>query len=198
MRHASGRGALSRLKLQLATAAFPGSCWVAAGGEQSLGHRNRLSQSGLSPDGLLSKRPQSLFRPGSLGTRDHGGRGRTGSECVLLSRYGCCPDGVSAAEGPQQAGCPRSHGGDNTGNRPGSRAVASKVSGSWREHGSALPGSLQLQPCEREEPTSRPFKEQGFRGGLGGVLCLCLTAVPLPFPVFLPLGKLPTENRIYS
>ncbi|XP_075804680.1 papilin isoform X1 [Microtus pennsylvanicus] len=45
----------------------------------------------------------------------------------LQSRYGCCPDGVSAAEGPQQAGCTRSHGSDNTGNRPGSRAVASKV-----------------------------------------------------------------------
>lgn len=48
-----------------------------------------------------------------------------GASC-LQSRYGCCPDGVSAAEGPQQAGCTRSHGSDNTGNRPGSRAVASK------------------------------------------------------------------------
>ncbi|XP_051004198.1 papilin [Acomys russatus] len=49
-----------------------------------------------------------------------------GASC-LQSRYGCCPDGVSVAEGPQQAGCTRSHGSDNTGNRPGSRAVASKV-----------------------------------------------------------------------
>ncbi|XP_021509217.1 papilin isoform X1 [Meriones unguiculatus] len=49
-----------------------------------------------------------------------------GASC-LQSRYGCCPDGVSAAEGPQQAGCARSHSSDNTGNRPGSRAVASKV-----------------------------------------------------------------------
>ncbi|XP_021057219.1 papilin isoform X1 [Mus pahari] len=48
-----------------------------------------------------------------------------GASC-LQSRYGCCPDGVSAAEGPQQAGCTRSHSSDNAGNRPGSRAVASK------------------------------------------------------------------------
>ncbi|XP_019588925.2 papilin [Rhinolophus sinicus] len=43
------------------------------------------------------------------------------------SRYGCCPDGVSVAEGPHQAGCARSYGDNNTGNRPGSRAVASTV-----------------------------------------------------------------------
>lgn len=87
----------------------------------------------LSPDSFLNKRPQSPFCPGSLGPRPHGRAGAgLGSEGgrVLLSRYGCCPDGVSAAEGPQQAGCTRSHGSDNAGNRPGSRAGASKVSGS--------------------------------------------------------------------
>uniref|UniRef100_A0A8C6WAL4 Papilin n=1 Tax=Nannospalax galili TaxID=1026970 RepID=A0A8C6WAL4_NANGA len=43
------------------------------------------------------------------------------------SRYGCCADGVSMAEGPHQAGCARSRGSDNTGNRPGSRAVVSTI-----------------------------------------------------------------------
>ncbi|GAB1297604.1 Papilin [Apodemus speciosus] len=47
---------------------------------------------------------------------------------AFRAAHGCCPDGVSAAEGPQQAGCTRSHSSDNTGNRPGSRAVASRNS----------------------------------------------------------------------
>lgn len=45
-----------------------------------------------------------------------------------LSRYGCCPDGVSVAEGPWHAGCAGSYSSDNVGRRPGSRAVAFSVS----------------------------------------------------------------------
>ncbi|XP_072819476.1 papilin isoform X2 [Vicugna pacos] len=51
-------------------------------------------------------------------------QGCLGASCQQ-SRFGCCSDGVSVAEGPHQAGCARSYGGDNTGSRPGSRAVAS-------------------------------------------------------------------------
>lgn len=54
--------------------------------------------------------------------------GRGGTAVCCLPRYGCCPDGVSVAEGPQQAGCTTSHGVEGTGNRPGSRAVLSRVS----------------------------------------------------------------------
>ncbi|KAL2789740.1 papilin isoform 3 precursor, partial [Daubentonia madagascariensis] len=53
-------------------------------------------------------------------------QGCPGASCQQ-SRYGCCPDGLSVAEGPHHAGCTRSYGGDNTGSRPRSRAVASTV-----------------------------------------------------------------------
>ncbi|XP_054423289.1 papilin isoform X2 [Pteronotus mesoamericanus] len=71
----------------------------------------RRSPHGCCPDGHTA----------SLGPQ---WQGCPGASCQQ-SRYGCCPDGVSVAEGPHQAGCARSYGSDNSGSRPGSRAVAS-------------------------------------------------------------------------
>lgn len=71
----------------------------------------RHSPHGCCPDGHTT----------SLGPQ---WQGCPGASCHQ-SRFGCCPDGVSVAEGPHQAGCSRSYGRDNTGSRPGSRAVAS-------------------------------------------------------------------------
>ncbi|XP_057586709.1 papilin isoform X2 [Hippopotamus amphibius kiboko] len=71
----------------------------------------RHSPHGCCPDGHTA----------SLGPQ---WQGCPGASCQQ-SRFGCCPDGVSVAEGPQQAGCASSYRRDNTGSRPGSRAVAS-------------------------------------------------------------------------
>ncbi|KAM6202649.1 papilin [Rhynchocyon petersi] len=85
----------------------------------------RYSPHGCCPDGhTASQGPQWQGCPG---------------DSCQQSRYGCCPDGMSVAEGPHHAGCTRSHGGDDPGNSPGSRGVASTTH---------RPQAQQNQPSE--------------------------------------------------
>ncbi|XP_069321199.1 papilin isoform X2 [Eulemur rufifrons] len=118
-----------------------------------------LSAPGPAPalqQSLLQQPPQSGSGPSDCRRSPHGccPDGHTASlgpqwqGCPVAScqqsRYGCCPDGVSVAEGPHHAGCTRSYGrgGDNTGSRPGSRAVASAVPSTHR------PQAQQSEPSE--------------------------------------------------
>ncbi|OWK09764.1 hypothetical protein Celaphus_00006015, partial [Cervus elaphus hippelaphus] len=66
------------------------------------------------------------------------GRGSVSAQ----SGFGCCPDGVTVAEGPHQAGCASSHRRDDTGGRPGSGAAASAVPSAHR------PQAQQNEPSE--------------------------------------------------
>ncbi|XP_054386778.2 papilin isoform X8 [Pongo abelii] len=91
-------------------------------------HDCRHSPHGCCPDGHTA----------SLGPQ---WQGCPGAPCQQ-SRYGCCPDRVSVAEGPHHAGCTKSYGGDSTGGRPRSRAVASTV------HNTHQPQAQQNEPSE--------------------------------------------------
>ena len=83
----------------------------------------------LHLDPYLIKPPGSgSLRAWILGCWNSGSLVGQGSGLWCLSRFGCCPDGVTVAKGPHQAGCTSSYGRDNAGGRPGSKAAASTVS----------------------------------------------------------------------
>ncbi|XP_070106135.1 papilin isoform X5 [Equus caballus] len=130
---------LQELQLGHAEASSPlyqGAAWllqepaaVQAHGRGALQHAALSSSSGSPQHAGHAQQPQGLLDVfGPLG----GPHLRIEKPVVgtpgatLSPGYGCCPDGMSVAEGPHQAGCARSYGGDAR-NRLGSRAVASTV-----------------------------------------------------------------------